>query len=181
MIDEENKRAFQEIDVDKLLKGYAEVIFNTWRMGKNVKEDYNVNKKKIDDVNNRLNDFIDLLDEVDKDPRINFVEDFNLVSYKKNIEDEKKSVEKTLKPLKNLSKKYDRTLKILSKNGFQIMDYDNKKFNEGMAIKVLDSFPDSDVEEDTIVETVKPAIFYENKMILMGEVIVAVPEENEDN
>ena len=83
MIDQENKRAFQEIDVDKLLKGYAEVIFNTWRMGKNVKEDYNANKKKIDDVNNRLNDFIDLLDEVDKDPRINFVEDFNLVSYKK--------------------------------------------------------------------------------------------------
>ena len=181
MLDEENKKAGQDIDVDKLLKGYAEFILNTWRMGKNAKKDYEENKKRIDDANNKLNDFMEFLDQVDNHPMVDFAETFNLEEYKKNIVDEKKSLEKTLKPLKNLSKKYDRTLKVLSKNGFQIMDYDNKKFNDGMSIKVLDSYQDPNVEDDTIVETVKPAIFYENKMILMGEVIVAVPEENEND
>ena len=177
---EENKNGIgQEIDIDKLLKEYAEVIFNTWRMGKNAKEDYENNKRKIDEANNKLDAFIDLLNQVDRNSRVHFVKGFNLEGYIKTIEDEKKSLEKTLKPLKNLSKKYERTLKILSKNGFQIMDYDGKKVNDGMAIKVLDSYPNPDVDEDTIIETVKPAIYFKNKMILMGEVIVGIPEEND--
>lgn len=180
MVYEENKSENDnEIDVDNLLKGYADVIFNIWRMGKNAKKDYEINEKRMDAVILKLNEFIELLDEVNQIPTISFVEGFSFDSFKKSIEDEKKSTEKSLKPLKDLSKKYDRILKILSKNGFQIMDYDGKKFNDGMIIKVLDTYPDSEVEYDTIIETVKPSIFYKNKMILMGEVIVAVHEENE--
>ena len=61
----------------------------------------------------------------------------------------------------------------MQKNGFQIVEFDGKKFNEGMSIKVLGYDSKPGVEEDIIIETVKPTIFFNDKEYLKGEVIVS--------
>ncbi len=185
MIEEEN--IAQNIDTEKLIKGYVDTAFNIWRMGKDAKLNYEDNKKKLDDVNQSLREFAKLIKDVDNlfsqlnkqfGTNLRFVDPPNINEYIKMVEYRQKSLEKTLVPLKNLSKKYDRTLKILRKNGFQIVEFDGKKFNEGMSIKVLGYDSKPGVEEDTIIETVKPTIFFNDKEYLKGEVIVSKGQDD---
>ena len=52
MIEEEKiKNTSQVIGTEKLIKGYANTIFNIWRMGKDAKLNYADNKKKLDSIN----------------------------------------------------------------------------------------------------------------------------------
>ena len=81
--EENNNENDNEIDVENLLKGYADVIFNIWRMGKNAKKDYEINEKRMYAVILKLNEFIELLDEVNQIPTISFVEGFSFDSFKK--------------------------------------------------------------------------------------------------
>ncbi len=177
----------QDINNEKLIKGYVDTVFNIWRMGKDAKLNYEDNKKKLDDVDHLLNEFAKLIRDVSSlfsqlneqyGMGLRFVDPPDINEYIKLIEYRQKSLEKTLIPLKNLSKKYDRVLKILRKNGFQIVEFDGKKFNDGMSIKVLGYDSKPGVEEDTIIETVKPTIFFNDKEYLKGEVIVSKGQDD---
>ena len=178
----------QDIDTEKLIKGYVDTVFNIWRMGKDVKLHYEDNKKKLDNINEIIDNHLTLSLEVDEvfvkinkkfGLELKFVDDFDFEKYKNEVENRKRSLEKTLIPLKNLSKKYDRTLKILQKNGFQIMEFDNREFSDGMSLRVLGYDTRSDIEEDIIIETVKPSIFFNGKEYLKGEVIVSKKPDDE--
>ncbi|WP_400230006.1 hypothetical protein [Methanobrevibacter smithii] len=48
-----------------------------------------------------------------------------------------------------------------------------------MSIKVLGYDSRSDIEEDIIIETVKPTIFFNGKEYLKGEVIVSKKPDDE--
>jgi len=172
----------------KLIKGYVDTVFNIWRMGKDAKLNYEDNKKKLDDVNHLLKEFAKLIKDVDSlfsqlnkeyGMGLRFVDPPDINEYIRMIEYRQKALEKTLVPLKNLSKKYDRTLRILQKNGFQIVEFEVKKFNDGMSIKVLGYDSRQGIEEDTIIETVKPTIFFNDKEYLKGEVIVSKKPDDE--
>ena len=190
---EEIENIAQNTDNDKLIKGYVDTVFNIWRMGKDAKLNYENNKKRLDDIDTILVDHVSLLWSIDKlfsnvnnsnankkcNIRLKFDDTFDLEDYSEFIEINRNYLAKSLVPLKNLSKKYDRTLKILKKNGFQIMEFDGKKFNDGMSIKVLGYDSRTDVEEDTIIETVKPTIFFNDKEYLKGEVIVSKKPDDE--
>ena len=167
---------------DKLIKGYVNTVFNIWRMGKDARINYEQNRKRLEDINEILDDHITLLEEAEKifsDVKkqycieINFVESFELDEYTQMVMKRKKTLERTLVPLKNLSKRYERILKVLEKNGFQIMEFDGRKFDDGMSIKVLGYDSREGVEEDTIIETVKPAIFFNDRQYMKAEVIVS--------
>ena len=184
----------QNIDPDKLIKGYVDTVFNIWRMGKDARLNYEDNKKRLYNINKILDEHISLILQVDRNfSKINrqygrvlqkngivlrFADSFDKDDYIQNINYHKKSLEKTLTPLKNLSKKYDRILKILRKNGFQIVEFDGKRFNDGMSIKVLGYDSRPGVEEDIIIETVKPTIFFNDKEYLKGEVIVSKGQDD---
>lgn len=184
----------QNID-EKLIKGYVDTVFNIWRMGKDANLNYEETKKRLDDINEILNEHISLILQVDREfTKVNrmhgrvlkrngivlrFSDSFDLEGYIRKVQFQQKTLEKTLIPLKNLSKKYDRTLRILKKNGFQIVEFDGKKFNDGMSIKVLGYDSRSDIEEDIIIETVKPTIFFNGKEYLKGEVIVSKKPDDE--
>lgn len=183
MVEEEKvENITLDIDTEKLIKGYVDTVFNIWRMGKDAKLNYEGNKKKLKYIQGILDDHRHLIRNIDRlffninkrhGTNYGFDSTFNLEQYIRDVEYHQKSLEKTLTPLKNLSKKYDRTLKILKKNGFQIVEFDGKKFNDGMSIRVLGYDTKQDVEEDTIIETVKPTIFFNHKEYLKGEVIVS--------
>ena len=172
----------QDKDMEKLIKGYVDTVFNVWRMGKDIKSNYEDTKKRLEDVNEILNDHTTFLNDVEKlfsNIGYTFDAGINLEKYEQDVKNRQKTLEKSLKPLKNLSKKYDRILKILKKNGFQIVEFDGKKFDDGMSIKVLGYDSKQDIEEDTIIETVKPTIFFNDKEYLKGEVIVSTKADNE--
>lgn len=167
---------------DKLIKGYVNTVFNIWRMGKDAKTNYNLNRKRLEDISEILDNHITLLEEAEKifsdvnkkyGIKISFVESFELDEYTQMVMKRKKTLERTLVPLKNLSKRYERILKVLEKNGFQIMEFDGRKFDDGMSIKVLGYDSKEGVEEDTIIETVKPAIFFNDRQYMKAEVIVS--------
>ena len=54
----------QDINNEKLIKGYVDTVFNIWRMGKDAKLNYEDNKKKLDDVDHLLNEFAKLIRDV---------------------------------------------------------------------------------------------------------------------
>ncbi len=194
MDEEKIETSPQNID-EKLIKGYVDTVFNIWRMGKDAILNYEETKKRLDDINRILNEHISFILQVDREfTKVNrmhgrvlqrngivlrFSDSFDLEGYIRKVQFQQKTLEKTLIPLKNLSKKYDRTLRILKKNGFQIVEFDGKKFNDGMSIKVLGYDSRSDIEEDIIIETVKPTIFFNGKEYLKGEVIVSKKPDDE--
>lgn len=196
MVTEEKTESIKQDDEKKkLIKGYVDTVFNIWRMGKDAKLNYEDTKKRLDTINIILDQHVSFIQQVDMQfTKINrkhgrvlkmngislkFADSFDAETYIRDVNNQKKSLDKTLTPLKNLSKKYDRTLKILQKNGFQIMEFDGKKFKDGMDIKVLGYDSRLDIEEDIIVETVKPTIFFNDKKYLKGEVIVSKkPDDN---
>ncbi|WP_405287658.1 hypothetical protein [Methanobrevibacter sp.] len=194
MDEEKIETSPQNID-EKLIKGYVDTVFNIWRMGKDANLNYEETKKRLDDINRILNEHVSFILQVDREfTKVNrmhgrvlkrngivlrFSDSFDLEGYIRKVQFQQKTLEKTLIPLKNLSKKYDRTLRILKKNGFQIVEFDGKKFNDGMSIKVLGYDSRSDIEEDIIIETVKPTIFFNGKEYLKGEVIVSKKPDDE--
>lgn len=58
----------------------------------------------------------------------------------------------------------------------EVRDYENEKYIPSRDVKSIAFQPSSSVHIETITETIKPSIFYNNKLIQMGEVIVATPD-----
>ncbi len=91
-----------------------------------------------------------------------------------------KALKNSLKPIKYINKQSKAALNIFNENGFVVKDHTNTKYYDGMALDVLAFETSEEIEESTITETRKPSIFYNDELILNGEVIVTAPK-NDDN
>lgn len=58
----------------------------------------------------------------------------------------------------------------------EIRDHTNERYVTGMALKVIAFQPVPSVQVETILETIKPSVFHQDRLIQRGEVIVATPE-----
>lgn len=83
------------------------------------------------------------------------------------------------KPLQKLSRDVERTWDTLTQGGVEIKDHTGGDYEGGMALRVITSQPVSGLARRQIIETLKPTIYYRNRIIQMGEVVVGVPEETE--
>lgn len=81
------------------------------------------------------------------------------------------------KPLQRLSRDVERTWDALTQGGIEIKDYTGGDYEGGMALRVITSQPVTGLARRQIIETLKPTIYYRDRIIQMGEVIVGVPEE----
>ncbi|MFC9692250.1 hypothetical protein ACFTSF_27120 [Kribbella sp. NPDC056951] len=63
----------------------------------------------------------------------------------------------------------------LAAAGLVVQEHDGTAFNAGRALDVLVYQDDPGVTEETIVETVRPSVYYHDQQIQRGEVIVARP------
>ena len=59
--------------------------------------------------------------------------------------------------------------------GLEVQDHDNTDYQEGMIIHVVEAQPTPGIERQRILETLRPSVYWNKKMIQMGEVIVATP------
>jgi hypothetical protein len=89
------------------------------------------------------------------------------------------ATEELSKPLQKLSRDVERTWDALTQSGIEIKDHTGGDYDGGMALRVITSQPVNGLIRRQIIETLKPTIYYKNRIIQMGEVVVGIPEETE--
>lgn len=75
------------------------------------------------------------------------------------------------RPYRHLESVWD----ALTQAGVEIKDHTDTPFDDGMAIKVISFQPTPGLGRDRIIETIKPTIYFKERHIQMGEVIVGSP------
>lgn len=84
---------------------------------------------------------------------------------------EARPLEEMRKPFRWLVSTWD----VLKESGLEIQDHRGDRYISGQSLKAhFEAAPD--LHEDTIIETIKPTIFFDSKIIQMGEVVVGTPD-----
>ncbi len=73
---------------------------------------------------------------------------------------------------------YNNAQDILRNNDFEISDHTNESHTGGEAYKVVAYQPEEDFTEEKVIETIKPTIYFKDKISQRGEVIVGQPGES---
>ncbi len=81
--------------------------------------------------------------------------------------------------LRRVSRDLESTWDALTQSGIEIKDHTGRDYDAGMALRVITSQPVASLTRQQIIETLKPTIYYRDRIIQMGEVIVGIPEEAE--
>ncbi len=63
----------------------------------------------------------------------------------------------------------------LAQNGVVLQDWLNQAYDVGLPVKVLSYQPTPGLTRDTILETLRPAVIWNGRMLQLGEVIVGTP------
>ncbi len=82
-------------------------------------------------------------------------------------------------PLQRVSRDLESTRDALTQRGIEIKDHTGRDYDTGMALRVITSQPVTGLTRQQIIETLKPTIYYRDRIVQMGEVIVGVPAETE--
>ncbi len=64
----------------------------------------------------------------------------------------------------------------LERGGVRTVEHDGERFVAGMRLDVLAFQPTPDLEADTIIETIRPAVYHEARQIQVAEVLVGTPD-----
>ncbi len=86
----------------------------------------------------------------------------------------------TDEPLPEVAKLFrhlDSTWDVVVQAGVQIQHHTGARFESGLGLSVLAYQPTPDLAHETVVETIKPSVYYQGRLIQMGEVIVGTPAE----
>lgn len=64
----------------------------------------------------------------------------------------------------------------LTDAGIEIQDHTGQPYNAGLSLKTIAYQPVASISSETVIETIKPTIYYRQEPIQQGEVIVGYPE-----
>jgi len=64
--------------------------------------------------------------------------------------------------------------------GFELKDHTGDRFDYGLPLRVVGTQPTAGLERDTVVETLKPTIYWKRRIIQSGEVIVGTPVQRKE-
>ena len=67
----------------------------------------------------------------------------------------------------------------LMEAGITIQDHTDTPFNAGLRLRVLAYQPTPGIARETVIETLRPTIYYKQQLLQAGEVIVGTPERPE--
>jgi hypothetical protein len=59
--------------------------------------------------------------------------------------------------------------------GLEIKDHTGDTFDYGLPLKVVTTQPTQGLTKETVIETIKPTIYWQKQIIQMGEVVIATP------
>lgn len=70
-------------------------------------------------------------------------------------------------------------LDVLSEAGLEIQNHTGQVYKSGLALETLAFQPTPHVARETIIETIRPSIYFQNTQIQQGQVIVGTPKDKE--
>src|SRR5205823_6625265 len=59
--------------------------------------------------------------------------------------------------------------------GVEIKDHTGDPFDYGLPLKVVTAQPTQGITKESVIETIKPTIYWQKQIIQMGEVVIATP------
>ena len=89
-----------------------------------------------------------------------------------------KMVDKSGEPIAEMRRVYrhlEGILAVLHDLGLQIKDHTGEAFDYGLPLKVVTSQPAPGIARETVIETIKPTIYWQQQIIQTGEVVIATP------
>lgn len=57
----------------------------------------------------------------------------------------------------------------------EVKDHTGDAFDYGLPLKVITTQPTNGITKESVIETIKPTIYWQNQIIQMGEVVIATP------
>jgi len=82
----------------------------------------------------------------------------------------------TKEEMKRVYRHIEAQFDTLSQIGIEVRDLRGRPYDAGMALKVISFEPQPGLSKDEVVETIKPTVTWNGKLIQMGEVIVGTPQ-----
>jgi|GEM_PF-1011404 len=59
--------------------------------------------------------------------------------------------------------------------GVRLSDWLGQPYDSGLPVKVISFQPSPEVTRDTVIEAVRPTVFWQDRLLQVGEVIVGIP------
>lgn len=59
--------------------------------------------------------------------------------------------------------------------GLEVKDHTGDVFDYGLPLKVVTTQPTAGITKERVTETIKPTVYWQNRIIQMGEVVIATP------
>lgn len=82
--------------------------------------------------------------------------------------------------LRKTLRHYEASWDLLINSGFEICDHTDEPYPEGSSLKVIAFQPMPGYGKLTVAQTIKPTIYFNEKKVQEGEVIVAIPDTKDD-
>jgi hypothetical protein len=79
--------------------------------------------------------------------------------------------------MKRVIRHVDAILTSFAAMGFELKDHTGDGFDYGLPLRVVGTQPTAGLTRDTVVETLKPTIYWKSRIVQSGEVIVGTPAE----
>jgi hypothetical protein len=67
------------------------------------------------------------------------------------------------------------TLEVFVGLGIQLKDHTGETFDYGSALKVITTQPTPGILQESVIETIKPTVYWNQQLIQIGEVVIATP------
>lgn len=76
---------------------------------------------------------------------------------------------------KRLFRHVEAMYEVFSSLGLEIKDHTGDNFDYGLPVRVITAQPTPGLAQERVIETVKPTIYWQKKIIQVGEVVIATP------
>ena len=90
-----------------------------------------------------------------------------------------KTIEATTGEVREEMKRVYRHLEAIFQNlqdlGVEVKDHTGLPFDYGLPLKVVATQPTAGQSRETVLDTIKPTVYWNNQIIQMGEVVIATP------
>jgi hypothetical protein len=77
--------------------------------------------------------------------------------------------------MKRIFRHVEAMLVALMEVGLKIKDHIGEAFDYGMPLRVITTQPTAGLARETVIETIKPTIYWRQRIIQTGEVVIATP------
>ena len=77
--------------------------------------------------------------------------------------------------MKRVFRHVEGIIESLKELGLETKDHTGEAFDYGLPLKVVTTQPKEGISREVVTETIRPTIYWQNKIIQMGEVVIATP------